>query len=252
MWEDIGPLVAENCVACAMTVDSFWEDHVLESKHYKMTCDGEVAGYFAVHKGSTMTLFYVAPQYAGQSQELFARAKKYESVTNAMVATGDEFFLSHCVDNFKFIEKQAYFSVYTDYEIPAQRQKALSLRRADVDKDCETLKLCGDFLDGEIKNIQNGVDVVELYIVEHEGDVVGFGVIQYGRILKDTASTGMFVREEYRRQGFAANILQSLKHIVRSKGCRAYSGCWYYNHNSKKSMESAGAYSPTRLLRFYF
>jgi uncharacterized membrane-anchored protein YitT (DUF2179 family) len=36
------------------------------------------------------------------------------------------------------------------------------------------------------------------------------------------------------------------------KGYTAVSGCWYYNHNSKKTMESAGGYSKTRLLKFYF
>ena len=93
---------------------------------------------------------------------------------------------------------------------------------------------------------------MEILIVEMNGSEVGFGVIEYGRVVKDIASIGMFVREESRRQGIAANILQELKLFVNNKGCRAFSGCWYYNHNSKKSMESAGAYIKSRMLRFYF
>jgi hypothetical protein len=62
----------------------------------------------------------------------------------------------------------------------------------------------------------------------------------------------MIVREEYRQKGYGANILNGLKNIVKTKGLIPISGCWYYNHNSKKTMESAGAYSRTRLLRFYF
>jgi hypothetical protein len=30
------------------------------------------------------------------------------------------------------------------------------------------------------------------------------------------------------------------------------SGCWYYNHNSRKTIESAGRYSRTRLLNVTF
>lgn len=251
-WNDIQQKVSDYLIQNRIVVDSFWEEHVLESNHYKMTYSDEIVGYFAIHKGSTITLFHVFCQYANQAQELFARVKKYESVTNAMVATGDEFFLSHCIDNFARIEKQAYFSIYTDKEIIRERQVELQLRLADIDKDEQILKLSGDFLDGEIENIRKGRDTLKIYIAESKDKVVGFGVIEYGRVIKDIASIGMYVCEEFRCQGIAANILQKLKHIVQNNGCRAFSGCWYYNHNSKKSMESAGAYSKTRLIRFYF
>ena len=251
IWVDIHHIVRNYLKMNNVVVDSFWEDHVIESNHYKMTYGNEIVGYFSIHENSTITLFHVFSYYANQSQELFAKVKKYESVTNAMVATGDEFFLSHCIDNFARIEKQAYFAVYTDKEIAKDHHKELQLRLAGID-DEQTLKLSGDFLTGEIEKIRNGIDYLKIYIVEYDNKVVGFGVVEYGRVLDDVASIGMYVCEEYRCQGIAANILQSLKHIVQSNGYRAFSGCWYYNHNSKKSMESAGAYSKTRLIRFYF
>jgi len=251
-WEDIHALVEEHLRVSNITVESFWEDHVLQSNHYKMVINDEIAGYFAIHKKNTIMLFNVFPPYANHSQELFARVKKHEEVTNAMVATGDEVFLSHCFDNFARIEKQAYFSIYTEKSVPPERKKALKLKLADIDKDCEILKLSGDFLDDIIEDLRDGAKHMNVYIVEYEGSVVGFGVIDYGRILKDISSIGMYVCEQYRRQGIAANILEQLKLISIENGCRAFSGCWYYNHNSKKSMESAGAYSKTRLIRFYF
>lgn len=253
-WDEIHPLVSEYLREFKVTVDSFWEDHVIESNHYKMMLGSEIIGYFSIHGSSTIMLFNVFPLYANLSQELFVRVKKYEQVTNAMVATGDEFLLSHCFDNFTRIEKQAYFSIYTDKEIPKDKVKPVTLRLADVNNeiDIEVFKLSGDFLHGEIENIRSGLDVLKIYIAELNGEIVGFGVIQYGRVLSDIASIGMFVCEEFRQQGIAAGILQGLKHISQENGCRVFSGCWYYNHNSKKSMESAGAYSKTRLIRFYF
>ena len=128
-WEVLHEHVGAYFTTNNITVDSFWEGHVLESNHYKMLAADQFAGYFAINKRSTITLFHVFTPYANQAQELFARVKKYESVTNAMVP---------------------------------------------------------------------------------------------------------------------------LKQISSEKGCQVLSGCWYYNHNSKKSMESAGAYSKTRLIRFYF
>ena len=251
-WDKIHPLVAEYVIGNNITVDSFWEDHVLKSKHYKMMYQDVMAGYFAIHKGSTIVLFNVFPLYANQAQELFARVKKYESVKNAMVVTGDEFFISHCFDNFSRIEKQAYFSIYTDKKIPKGRQLEIGLKLADIDKDHDILKLSGDFFDGIITEIRDGCDHLEVYIAEHNGNIVGFGVIDWGRVIKDIASIGMYVCEQYRRQGLGANLLQALKQLSVDKGYRVFSGCGYYNHNSKKTMESAGAYSKTRLMRFYF
>jgi GNAT superfamily N-acetyltransferase len=123
---------------------------------------------------------------------------------------------------------------------------------ADIVKDAETLKLSGDFLDDIIKEIREDGRHIEVYIATHREDIVGFGVVDYGRVVRDISSIGMFVCEDFRKQGFAANILEHLKVACEKKGFRVFSGCWYYNHNSKKSMESAGAFTKTRLVRFYF
>jgi len=255
-WEEISAYVARNVIQNKITVDSFWEGHVLESNHYKMVISDEIVGYFAIFQENTIVLFHVNPEYAKYSQELFAKIKQYEQVTNAMVATGDEQFLSHCFDNFAKVEKQAYFSTYRDEDICPSRQKDLVLKLADVksEADLEILKLCGDFLDSEIKKIQAEGELthLQIYLVYDLETVVGFGVVEYGRIIEDIASIGMYVIEDYRGKGYATNILQSLKHISQAKGHRVFSGCWYYNHNSLKSMKSANAYSNTRLIRFYF
>jgi GNAT superfamily N-acetyltransferase len=251
-WEEIRPLVVEYIVANNIIIESDWEDHVLESRHYKMVCRGKTAGYFAIHKGSVIWLFNVFPPYANKAQELFGRAKKYENVTGAMVATGDEFLMSHCLDDFVRIEKQAYFSAYTEKEISAEFQKEITLRLADIDRDLDILKLGGDFFGDIIKQVKNGALHIEIYIAEAAKETIGFGIIDYGRIIKDITSIGMYVCEQHRQQGYAANILQHLKRISLNKGCRVFSGCWYYNHSSKKAMERAGAYSKTRLIRFYF
>lgn len=251
-WADIQDYVCSYLKEHDIVVDSFWEDHVLGSNYYIMTSGDFVAGYFAIHNGTTITLFNVFEHYANGAQELFGRVKKYENVTNALVPTGDEFFLSHCIDNFARLEKQAYFAIYTDKEIPKENKINLRFRLADVNADKQTLAISGDFLNDEIESIKKGNDLLKIYIVEKENDVVGFGVVQYGRICKETASIGMYVVPEYRMGGIGSNILENLKKIVNEKGYRAFSGCWYYNHNSKKTMERAGAYSRTRLVRFFF
>jgi GNAT superfamily N-acetyltransferase len=219
-----------------------------------MEIDDMTVGYFAINGGHMITLFTVFPSHARYSQALFARVKKCEQVTNEMVPNGDEQFLRHCFDDYVRIEKQAYVSIYTDNDIPESNQKNLTLKLADMEQDAETLKLGIDFLADEIQSIkeEGETTTLRIYIAYDAGVVVGFGVIDYGRVVKDIASIGMFVIEEYRQQGYASNLLQELKIISKNNGCRAFSGCWYYNHNSLKSMHSAMAYSKTRLLKFHF
>ena len=232
-----------------ITVDSFWEGHVRNSNFYKITSDKELVGYFSIHKETILVLFNIFEKYRNISQELFSIIRKYESVKEALIPTGDEFFISHAFDNYTKIEKQAYFSIYTDKN--PKKLIDIELHLAYVKKDIDTLNLCHDFLEHEINNINNLIDE-EIYIVKHNNKVIGFGVIEYQKIVDIYASIGMIVIEEFRQNGYGANILNGLKNIVKLKGKKAISGCWYYNHNSKKTMESAGAYSKTRLLRFYF
>jgi len=248
-FEDIRAIVADYYINNRILVDSFWENHVRDGNHYKIVHENEIIGYFSINSGTILVLFNVLEKYRNISQELFTIIKKFESIKEALIPTSDEFLISHAIDNYFKLEKQAYFSIYTDKN--PDKIIPVELKLADIEKDKETLNLCHDFLKSEIENINNSIDE-EIYIAKHENNVIGFGIVEYQKIVNIYASIGMIVREEYRQKGYGANILNGLKNIVKSRGKIPVSGCWYYNHNSKKTMESAGAYSKTRLLRFYF
>jgi predicted acetyltransferase len=248
-YENIMEYISEYYKENRIIVDSFWEGHVRESNFYNIAYNQNIIGYFAVNKETVLILFNIFEQYRNISQEIFGIVKKYETIQEALIPTGDEFFISHAIDNYVKIEKQAYFSIYTEKKF--EKTLDIKLELANVEKDEEILNICRDFLEGEIENIKNGMDD-EIYIARYENNVIGFGVIEYQKIVNIYASIGMIVCEEHRQKGFGSNILNGLKNIVKGKGLQAISGCWYYNHNSKKTMESAGAYSKTRLLKFYF
>ncbi|MDF2556311.1 MAG: GCN5-related N-acetyltransferase [Bacillales bacterium] len=249
-WVEIKEIATTYYSENNVLIESYFEDHLLGSKHYQILSEGKIIGCFAIHKETMIVMFNVIEEFRNQSQVIFAEVKKMEQVTCAMVPTGDEFFLSHCIDNFARLEKQAYFAIYTD-KIMDKPFIQMQFSLADVQKDRDILKLSKDFLDSEIVKIENGNENESIYIVKLDEEVVGFGVIEYSSFL-NYASIGMYVCEEFRGRGIARSILHQLKLIVQDKGSIAVSGCWYYNHNSKKSMESAGAYSKTRLLKFHF
>ena len=249
-WPTIKEMATRYYSGNNVLIDSYFEDHLLESHHYQIISEEKIIGSFAIHKESMLVLFNLLDEFRNQSQLIFSEVKKMEQVTCALVPTGDEFFLSHCIDHFARLDKQAYFAIYTDKDMGRSFQP-ITLQLADVQKDKDIFALSKGFLDEEVVKIENGNEYESIYIVKLDDNVVGFGVIQYSSFLK-YASIGMYVCEDYREQGFARSILNHLKIIVQEKGYIAVSGCWYYNHYSKKSMESAGAYSKTRLLKFHF
>lgn len=252
-FDEIWDMMVKNITENGITVDSFWEDHVLEGNHYSIQDGDSSVGYFIIHGESTITSFYLVEEYAHHGQEIFEKIKKYEQVTNALVPTGDEFFLGHCVDSFQRLEKQAYFSLYRDVEPSSFARKSITFERILSREDLSIVKLAGDFFrEDEDKWILKNRDYYRAYKVLEDGDLVGFGVVETGRVIRSIASIGMYVMEEKRQQGYAKNILRQLKELVEEEGYEARSGCWYYNHNSLKSMISAGGYPKSRLLRFFF
>jgi len=74
--------------------------------------------------------------------------------------------------------------------------------------DLYLIKRYSDNFFGE--DLKNHVDANRIYIAKLLDEVVGFGIIEYGRIVPHFVSIGMFVRPEYRRQGIATNILPAL------------------------------------------
>jgi GNAT superfamily N-acetyltransferase len=250
-FNSIHKFILDYYTANNITVDSFWESEVTGSNFYTIKYKDEIIGYFGIKQKTVLCLFNVFEKYRNRSQKIFETVKRYEEVMQALVPTGDEYFLSLCLDNYVRIEKQAYFSRYVDENKPSEI-KNLEFILADVEKDAAILDICHDFLKDIIRDIKEKAEKPEIYIVKDGNEVIGFGVVEYHKIVTGYGSSGMIVREEYRRQGYGANILNGLKGIIKRKGYTAVSGCWYYNHNSLKTMESAGGYSKTRLLRIYF
>lgn len=252
-FEEIKPMIQENIESNKIIVDSFWEQHVIESSHYAIHDQSVCVGYFSIHNRETITGFYMRETHLQFAKDMFAKAKRFEQVTNAMVATGDEIFLSNCLDNYVRLEKQAYFSVYRDEAPDNFKRVILEFCQLTKKEELEILNQAGDFFKDEPldKLFDEGFHY-KIYSVYHNKELIGFGVVEKGRILRDIASIGMYVLEEKRQMGYAKNILRQLSELVKKEGYIARSGCWYYNHNSLKSMEGAGAYSRSRLLRFYF
>lgn len=243
------PSLQQYVCAFASPIDSFLEDHILTSTHYAIQVDGEQIGWTAVYQHTLLTQFALLPSYRQLGQRIFALVRKLEEVRAAFVPTCDEFFLAHALDDYCQLEKQAYFFQHEPHRPPYQAPMALTHRQATLADLPIFQQFSGDFFD----KLEERITAGQLTVTERMNgggvDCVGFGIIDPGRLITDVGSCGMFTVEAYRNQGIGPAIITHLIGCCAERGLRPVAGCWYYNHRSKRTLEKAGLFTQTRLLK---
>ena len=161
----------------------------------------------------------------------------------AFVPTNDELLVSLCMDRQPKIEMQAYFFKRANAAVrqPEYPRELLTLASPDDG---------GDILDKE--GVAENIALGKYYVMRKDGIFLGQGFYNKLTLTHDAASIGMSVHPDFRRMGVGRSIIMHLADICREKGVTPYCGCWYYNHNSKATLESSGFVTQTRLLKVWF
>lgn len=224
--------------------DNFLEYHILESKMYAIKNEDEVVGIFAIFHEKLLTLFYIDQKEYRYAQHVFERVIKEYGVKSSFVPTCDEQLLTLSLDYHTKVNKQAYFfTVYNG-----------NVREPEFGRECLVLATQDDipfieeYASKEFANIPTQIDKGYLYLLKQGVEVLGIGNIEDCHIFKDYKSTGNYVMPNHRQKGVGRSILMNLKEICEEWGYGTIPGCWYYNHQSKLTIQSAGYISPTRLL----
>ncbi|KKI88501.1 GCN5 family acetyltransferase [Bacillus sp. SA1-12] len=242
---DIENLIQEYVGTLSSPIDSFLEEHILNSVFYTISYNSELAGYYAIHPNQCLTQFYVKLPFYKESQELFKNVLRNHSIQSMMVPTCDELFLSLVVDQEYKIEKQAYFFQDNKVEMPKGKLYKGGEFRAAVSHDSSKInEICKDFIDKLEERIENR----EIFTFTKGTILLGIGIAERSKLLDKYASIGMFTNEQYRKQGIGRTIIHHLKDWCYNHNLHPICGCWYYNTLSKQTLESAGMVSKTRLL----
>ncbi len=230
--------------ALRSAIDAFLEDHILTSTHYRILVDGETAGFAAVHKEHLITQFALHEPYRYYGQSIFRQLRRLERVRSAFVSTCDEFFLSHALDDYRQLAKQAYFFTAAR-DAPGSTSGQYTIRPAEQG-DVELVREgSGDFFEPLEQQITAG----KVFVTMRGEEPVGFGILIKSALYDDVASIGMYTIERFRRAGIGTATIRMLMDECRRRSLQPVAGCSYYNHRSKQTLERAGMYSPTRLLK---
>ena len=195
-------------------IDSFLEDHILDSVFYRILDGTNELGHFAIHGDTLLTQFFLRPSARRKAQSLFSDVLKRFGVKSAFVPTCDEFFLSQALDVGGELKKQACFFVDGGpVRLPAIFS-AIEYRRA-VPSDVPGIKAAsGDFLEAPHKSVGAG----KIHVGLLGGDIVAIGIIETSRIQKNHASIGMFTKKAQRQKGIGASTVLHLKETCRRDG----------------------------------
>ena len=251
--EEVKPLMKEYLDTITCVGDDFWEYNIRSSDFYRLEVDGSNIGYFAIfQKERLLTQFYMKQEHWNLAQPVFQQLLKDYEVEAAYVLTGDELFLSLSMDDHLRVEKQAYMfdgTVKNEVRPPEYpRSCLLPVKPEELD---EVLEKTGDFFQ-PISRTKLETGEYLLYKLCEGEEILGYGIIVPNVLLTRYWPCGMITLEKNRRQGIGRSIQLHLADICRENGFTPISGCWYYNHLSKKTIESAGRYTKTRILKVIF
>jgi hypothetical protein len=246
------PFLAEYLDTLTSVVDDYWEEHVMKADFYQILLDQKAIGCFAIYHKEKITMFYLRPEYYKLAQPVFKQILEDYGIKTAYVTTGDQLFLSLCLDYHSKIELQAYYFDGTDRrEVRPAEYPRSSLLQVEPSELEEVLERTGDFFQ-PISKVQLESKEILLYKLCDQGEVLGYGIIVPDKLATKYWACGMITLEEKRRNGVGRSMQLHLGEICRENGFIPISGCWYYNHLSKKTIESAGRFTKTRLLNVIF
>ena len=116
-------------------------------------------------------------------------------------------------------------------------------RQSTVSDEMKIKQIAGDFFDeasGGFEDVLQRIKANTMFVLESKKGTLGYGVIEKGRLVKNSVSIGMFVNPLFRKMGAAKTILNNLKKWAYDNNLEPLAGCWFYNTLSRKSLEAAG------------
>jgi GNAT superfamily N-acetyltransferase len=244
-FAEIREATREHLRALPSAIDSFLEDHILASSHYRIVVAGETAGFASIHEKRLITQFALAEPFRGCGQELFRELRRMEQARSAFVPTCDEFLLAHALDDYRRLAKQAYFFATPPGAGEGVATDRYTMRPAVMEHAGFVRQESGDFFEHLERHIAAG----DLFLTLRDEQAVGFGILVQSTLYDDVASIGMYTIERYRQAGVGTATIAMLIEECRRCSLRPVAGCWYYNHGSRRTLQRAGMYSATRLLK---
>src|SRR5215212_7536169 len=187
-FAEIRDAARQHLRALPSAIDSFLEDHILASNHYRIVVAGETAGFASIHEERLITQFALAEPYRRFGQMLFTELRRMEQVRAAFVPTCDEFYLAHALDEYRQLAKQAYFFATPPGVGEAGATDRYSMRPVVIDDTDFMRQESGEFFE----DLERHIAADDLFVTLRGEEPVGFGILVKSTLYGDVAGIGMY------------------------------------------------------------
>jgi GNAT superfamily N-acetyltransferase len=197
-----------------------------------------------------LTQFVLNPKVLKHVHPIFKKILEEYNIISAFVSSMDEMFLSVSMDFHKSVTMQAFLHIDGKFEAAKPEFPRISMALVKEEDFAQIQRLSKNFFD--FLNEPRKKDMYEIYMLKNEDTILGFGLLEYGEIVKDVRSLGIYTIEEYRQKGVGRSMMMHLKDMCYEQGVKPLTGCNWYNKRSNATLDSAGFIPKTRLFRVEF
>lgn len=217
------------------------------SAFYEITLSGSTAGYVAINN-KILVEFYLDEKYIPSGTETFAAVLKELSVTSVYCKSFDFLLLSLCTLHVKKFE--VIGTLFRDYiSTPNYFTGKLSVREA-TERDMPFLLEQKDGLYETPRELETFVKQRCVLMFLEGSNLVGCGYLVRIHERWNYYDIGMWVNPDFRKRGFATQIISYLKHFCIQNHWKPIAGCAADNLASQKTLEKNGFYSKHKLIDF--
>lgn len=244
----IQTLVTEYQGSLPFPGDNFIPDLLSGSDLFRIqTPDLLPAGFFAIQDRNSLTALYLRGAFRHLEREMFEEILTRFSIQRGFIRTFDHHSLPLFLEYQRKCEPQAYQFQLDPATVRPLPRPDIRLKLADR-SDLPFLE--------QMSFLPNSAGYVrrqEAWIARDDsGQSVGIGIIQPHQSFDRYMDIGMFTCPSVRRQGIGRTILLQLIQLVLQSGRIPVAGCYYQNHLSRRTLESAGMTCVGAIFRFYF
>lgn len=241
--EECMDLILEHVESLSNPMDSYLEEQLFTGVVYCFRRNDERIGYCCV-KEESVEFFYVKKQHFALAPKILEQTTEELCINRVSVMSQDSLVCALIVEWDYSLNRGACWFVDSGKRVDRTAKVQDAFFRKAVIDDCKVIRqVSGDFFDESsccFSGLEDRIKAETIFVLEDNGDFLGGGIIEHGKLCKDCVSIGMFTNPEHRQKGVAKTILFNLKDYVYSIGKVPVAGCWYYNTLSRKSLESAG------------
>lgn len=239
-------------------IDGMWEAFAAMGLRREIRISERLAGFFCINEEGQLLQFHIQPEFERSASDIFDSVLARDEVQGAMVSTADPLFLGLCLDCQKSTRVHTY--LYQDHSsdevvFPGDSEARFDHAEADelsvlVERQRASLEQDpGDWLIGYLENL---IARRELYVLRHEGQIVGTGEARVSDSQSPFADLGVITMLQHRGKGFAPHILSRLKRICYERQLVPICSTTVENLASQRAITRAGFVSRHRLLEIAF